>query len=671
MLITHDTSQDIYIARTQYEDRMKIREAGGFRWEKTRKFWWTDKVDGPLNLIDYLDEDATKGLISSVGKKLDALTASSMADSDFAVPANPNLQYRPFQRAGVAFIEKSKGRTLVADQMGLGKTIQALGYLNLHPEYKRILVVCPAAIKPVWIRETKKWLVEKADIKVLQGRDGKKGDIVSASPSREVVIANYDILHFRSDELLRDDWDVIIIDECHKIKNAKAKRTQAFLRIAATCKSVIALTGTPILNRPLELWNIINLIDPIAFHHEKRFKNRYCWNNTTHTYTGAQNLDELQEKLRETLMIRRFKSQVLTELPAKQYTVVEVEPSKRLKQLDEEIMAAVDKGLLDELLTTQELIGDGSTEEKSASFYDIFGEQVSFGLISKHRHEAALAKITTAVKYVEDLLETADKVIVFAHHRKVQEAMRKKFSNCAYITGGMNPKLRDLQEDKFQDDPDCRVFVGSIKAASEGITLTAASEVVMVEIDWTPAAMEQAEDRAHRIGQEDMVNVHLLVTGGVEGWIAQLVADKEEVIGAAVGTGADALDPRLDELREKILLLNKHLAKAAKDVTRNATDRQERIKERKDKRRKDQWAEHGITQEKMDAAQQICQRLAGVCDGAHRQDMSGFNGADTRFGHSLAGQPTWSSRQYLSATKMLRKYKRQANNDLYTTVYGG
>lgn len=670
MLITHDNTKDRFVVQSRYEDRLTIREAGGFRWDPQRKFWWTDNVDGPLNLIDYLDEKSTKNLISSVGKKLDALTASSMADSDFAVPANPNLQYRPFQKAGVGFVAKKKGRTLIADEMGLGKTIQALGYLNLHPEYKRILVVCPSAIKPVWVRESKKWLVEKADVKVLRGRDNTKGDIISENPTREIVIANYDILHFRLSELLRDDWDMIIIDECHKVKNEKAKRTQAFLRIAEPCESVLALTGTPILNRPIELWNIINLIDPDTFSHQKKFKNRYCWDGATRTYNGAQNLDELQEKLRESIMVRRFKSQVLTELPAKQYTVVEVEPSKKLKALDDELMACVDKGLLDELLNTEVLEEEGTNEEKSASFNNIFGEAVPFGKISKFRHEAALAKMSTAVKYVEDLLETEDKVIVFAHHRKVQETLRKKFPNAAYITGGMKESLRDLQEEKFQTDPTCRVFVGSIKAASEGITLTAAAQVVMVEMDWTPAAMQQAEDRAHRIGQEDMVNVHLLVTGGIEGWIAQLVASKEEVITGAVGSNADSLDPRLNELREKVAQLNAHLA-VSKDAAKKESERQKRIKERQNDRRKDQWIKFGITEEKMAAAIRMCQMLAGVCDGARAEDGMGFNGCDTRFGKSLASRTQWTARQYETGTKMLRKYKRQVPSDLYEVVYGG
>lgn len=662
MLLTYDSAEQIYTAKTQYHEKDIVKSAGGFRWHPTKKCWWTKFNDGPLNLIDYLDESATKHLISVTGENIEKLQASTMADSDFAVPANNGLKYRPFQRAGVAFIERTNGRTLIGDEMGLGKTIQALGYLNLHPDFKKILVICPASLKANWRRESQKWLTQETKITIMEGsyygRADKDPDV------RQMVIVNYDVLHRREDLLA--DWDCVIVDECHKIKNPKAKRTQAFLNICENVQSVVALTGTPILNRPLELWNIISLLDPKAFDNQRAFKNRYCWDDATRTYNGQRNLDELQEKLRTSVMIRRFKSQVLAELPDKQYTVIEVESDANVKMLEEQIMDFVDREALDTLLHADK----EDSKAKSMTFFNIFGEQQPFELISKFRHAAAIAKLSTVIEYTTELLEETEKVIVFAHHRVIQEALVEKFENAAYIKGGMPNEERQSQVDKFQNDPDCRVFVGSIKAASEGITLTAASNVVMAEIDWTPAAMQQAEDRAHRIGQKDMVNVHMLITGGIEGWIAQLVAEKEEIIEASVGANEEAMDPRLDELKEKMQSLHRHLEKAKEVALEQARIEAEAAKMKK-RKLEAAWAEYGITTEKMDAAQSMCQYLASVCDGAAAEDGQGFNKFDSQFGKDLASKPVWTPKMYLAVTKMMRKYKGQLSVHQYEVVYGG
>jgi superfamily II DNA/RNA helicase len=365
-------------------------------------------------------------------------------------------------------------------------------------------------------------------------------------------------------------------------------------------------------------------------------------------------------------MIRRFKSQVLAELPDKQYTVIEVESDANVKMLEEQIMGYVDREALDTLLHADK----EDSKAKSMTFFNIFGEQQPFELISKFRHAAAIAKLSTVIEYTQELLEETDKVIVFAHHKVIQEALLQKFENAAYIRGGMPNDERQVQVDKFQDDPNCHVFVGSLKAASEGITLTAASEVVMAEIDWTPAAMQQAEDRAHRIGQKDMVNVHMLITGGIEGWIAQLVAEKEEIIEASVGADSEAMDPRLDELKGKMQALHKHLEKAKEVALEQARVDAEQAKMKKAKMAAE-YAEYGITDEKMETAQAMCRYLASVCDGAAAEDGQGFNKFDSQFGKDLAAKDFWTVKMYLAVTKMMRKYKGQLPAHQYEVVYGG
>ncbi len=562
MKITFDTQTNRYIAETRYEDRHAIKRAGGWQWNPTAKKWWTGHAHGVVDFADSCDEAAAEQVRAHCVTMIEKLRASSLAAIDFVVPAPEGCEYRPFQGAGVSYIDDTNGRTLLADQMGLGKTIQALGWINLrNPAH--VVAVCPASIVPVWKNEARKWLVEDYSIRVLHGR-GREVELVTGGfvAERTLTIVGYDNVaawrasypeHF-------DGVDLVILDECHRIKNAKAKRTAAVLDFARKAKHVIATTGTPIVNRPIELWNIVNLIDPDTFSNFFKFAKRYADGHQKTVpikgkglkqvwdFTGASNLDELQELLRSTCMIRRLKSQVLSELPPKQYTVVECTPSKAAIKIENELLAGVDRS---------------DPEAMAAALRAIGGDPEKFEKASRMREQSGIAKVAQVRDYLDLLLETEESVIVFAHHKKVLEAIRAHCVEAGYgvamITGDTPPRMRETEVERFQNG-EVRVFLGGVTAAGEGITLHRASTVLQTEMDWRPGIMEQADDRAHRMGQRDVVDCHYLVSGGIEGYMAGVVADKAQIITAALDTDTtEADDPAIAKLEGTIARLGKRV----------------------------------------------------------------------------------------------------------------
>lgn len=400
-------------------------------------------------------------------------------------------------------------RNFVADGVivhNCGKTIQALGLINLDESIQKVLVICPASLKLNWRRESTRWLTRRMSVSVVNSK--------SKWPNTNVRIVNYDILKKFETQLNGTDWDLVIVDECHFIKNAKAQRSQRVMRIPA--KKRLLLTGTPIVNRPVELWNLLKLLDPARWTNFFQFARRYCaatkgrwgWD-----FSGASNLAELHNILRSTIMIRRLKKDVLAELPPKQRQVVEV-PTNGASRLVKQEQAAYDEwqDLQSELrkrIAEAEIAGD-----KEAFRSLIIGlksdVEVAFTELSKCRHETAIAKTKLLKEHLKDLLESGQKVVVFAHHHDVIDQAMEVFGDQAVrLDGRMTVEAKQESVDRFQNDESVKVFVGSITAAGVGITLTASSQVVFLALDWVPGNMQQAEDRCVAEGQRVLT---------VDGW---------------------------------------------------------------------------------------------------------------------------------------------------------
>lgn len=403
----------------------------------------------------------------------------------------------------------------MADEMGLGKTVQAICGIN-ELKAKKALVLCPAVVKLNWKRELEIWLNEKLNIQILNGRN----DTVKANT--DIVIVNYDLIVSPSilAQLIRLRFAVGIFDESHYLKNRQAKRTKAVLYkagIASRCVYKWFLTGTPILNRPIELYPILkacvpNLIAP--FNSYDAYAKRFCdawWDGFQLVAKGASNLDDLSRRLNSGFMLRRLKKDVLKELPDKQYQLVMI-PAKDKK--------------IQELLKREFTFAP--KELGKAAKVGVDGAELAI-----IRHQLALSKVETAIEHIEDLLEEQEKIVVFAYHKDVIAIIAEKLGQYGVvcITGDTAQNKRQSIVDAFQGSKECRVFIGQIDAAGVGITLTAASNVVFVESSWVPGVIDQAVDRCHRIGQKDAVNAQFLVIqDSLEEYMLKTVIEKKQVI---------------------------------------------------------------------------------------------------------------------------------------------
>jgi SWI/SNF-related matrix-associated actin-dependent regulator 1 of chromatin subfamily A len=406
--------------------------------------------------------------------------------------------------------------------MGLGKTVQAIGLINaLAGEAKNVLVVCPASLRINWKRELKKWLTVKIQAAVMSYEQATK------------------FVFFNTGKW---NWDLAIFDEAHYLKNPDAKRTQACLDIKAARR--VFLSGTPIQNRPIEIWPILHAIDPAAWGSRHAFGLHFCQGHqrqqrvrfkrrdgtmgvkiaTVWNYDGASNLPELRERLRSACMVRRTKKEVLKDLPPKIRQIIEL-PND----------AVVPADLLEKMerITEKHVLPiNAQTVEELQS-----GDLGDFDKLASLRHEQALQKVPMVVEHVKDLLESVDKVVIFAHHRDVIFALVEALPEygTGQLHGGMMDVHKQFAVDAFQNDPGCRVFIGQIQAAGVGITLTAASTVVFAELDWVPGNMSQCEDRCHRIGQKDSVLVqHLVLEKSLDAVLAKALIRKQAIIDQAL-----------------------------------------------------------------------------------------------------------------------------------------
>ena len=611
-----------------------IKGIPGRRFDPGTKSWTV-----PRGVEDALGTFATRFGLSVPPELLtaavtaDATRAASHAvDATLDVPAPEGRAYLPFQRAGIAFAS-SRPASLIADEMGLGKTIEALGVINADPAIQRVLVVCPATLKLNWVREAERWLVRPARIAIATSQ---------VWPDADVVIINYDILHVHAAALAATAWDLLVADECHYAKNAKARRAKALYAIRASRR--LFLTGTPILNRPSELYPIVHALDSAAWPDFFGFARRYCaayqgrfgWD-----FSGASHLDELQERLRGSIMIRRLKKDVLTELPAKRRQIIEVSANGAAGVVERERKGwAAREAETERLRDAVELAKAGTEDEYKHAVEALqAGARAAFTEMAKLRHDTALAKAPQVIAHIEDALEGSDgKIVVFAHHHDVVAAIAEALGSQAVVLTGETPfPARQVAVDRFQSDPACRVFIGSITAAGVGLTLTAASHVVFAELDWVPANITQAEDRLHRIGQTQAVLVqHLVLDGSLDATMARRLVDKQEII-----------DRALDRLTAQEPVL-------PSEEPATASTRREKIASEAET----------LTESQVAAIHDGLQRLAGMCDGAHLLDGAGFSKVDTRIGHALAECAVLSRRQAALGRHLLVKYRRQLPAEL-------
>lgn len=467
------------------------------------------------------------------------LSRATDVPSNIVIPCPAGRAFFGYQKAGVVYALGRDG-TLIADEPGLGKTAQAIGLVNCLPETKRILVICPASLKENWRREIKMWQVQTRPIYVADGK--MLPDLLGW------VIVNYDVLTRHEEILMRLEFDVLICDEAHYLKNPKAQRTSMVFGVKPTNKQRLAgvrdipplkakkrllLTGTPICNRPIELFPLINFLNPHEFGDFFKFAIRYCDGNKDSghwNFKGASNLSELQILLRKTVMVRRLKRDVLADLPPKTRRIVEFSPTGELKKaIDAERAMFADedayKAHLNEIVT--KLARPGAS----------IGERA----VLRKKMAIAKTEMKDVMTYLDTAEEESEKVILFCWHREVWSRLMAYFGNRAVGMNGDTPmKDRQAAVDAFQQNPRIHWIIGNITTMGTGLTLTASNRVIMFEIDDVPGNNTQCEDRAHRIGQRDNVLVdHLIVAGTIEVVSARNCIEKQEIIEQAIDKRAD------------------------------------------------------------------------------------------------------------------------------------
>ena len=443
----------------------------------------------------------------------------------------------PLEHQKIA-IEKLAGskRFILADDMGLGKTTATI-IAALETGAKKILIICPASLKINWQREIENYTDRSVFIS-----EGKKFSL-----EHDFVIVNYDILknfHDTKDKskslLNQGNFDLVILDEAHMVSNAQAQRTKLINHYAKNIKIVWLLTGTPMTSRPMNYYNLLYLIESPVAQNWMAYAIRYCqgyqftagkrkvWN-----VTGASNLEELRDRTSKQIL-RRLKEDVL-DLPDKIITPVYLRlQSKEYEELMGEYYDWYDKN-----------------PDESSSL------TVQFSKLMKVRKVIANEKVKQTIEFAENIMDQGKKVIIFTNFTDTLQSIYQHFGKQAvYLDGSCSNSVRQQAVDAFQNDDKVKVFVGNLKAAGVGLTLTAAEVVIMNDLSFVPAEHAQAEDRAYRYGQKSNVLVYYpLFDNTIEGAIYDILNKKKDIIRTVMG---DEVNFNSADVVEDILkLINK------------------------------------------------------------------------------------------------------------------
>lgn len=524
---------------------------------------------------------------------LETLAESSALDADIEIDGL-GLDLLPFQRAGVAYtlknLDKGKG-VYICDEMGLGKTPQSLATVQAEGLYP-VLAVVPKVVWLNWAREVKKWLPGKKVVLLAAKSLNKATESAVKSvgatvvplgekipKNADVVVINYDILTKWSEPVSQNkSWMAtgaladfpfksIIFDEAHMLKERKSLRTKAAVSLVKKHKDarVMALSGTPVPNRPSEL---ITIIKDILNRLPEVGGWKTLWDYHCQGFGGgAMDLAGLNEKMRSSFYVRRTKKDVLPELPPVRWVPVSVEMSnpRRYAAVEADIANWIREKLVKDESWQQQIEHLDESEQQVATSREAArradkttGTHEVLVKLGALRQVAADEKLDATIEWLEAFLEdsrtngTGEKIIVFGIHRAINERVAQHF-NAPIIYGGMDAAARFEAEQKFQNDPYTRVLVCSIDAAGVGLTLTAASNVAFIEVPWRPMDIDQAVARAYgRLSDLHGVNAYLISSPGtIEDRIIRMVEEKRDITGVA-SDGASVAADLIRELMKRV-----------------------------------------------------------------------------------------------------------------------
>lgn len=524
-------------------DPVKVRAVKaipGVTWHAKTKAWRVPETS-ILEAISWADrfgeavpENIRQEASDIRSRHEELLVASRSTDAELEIPGlEANLM--PYQRAGVKYAANAR-RCFIADDMGLGKTLQAIAAVELNKAYPAV-VVCPPTLVLNWKKEYAKWLPSRTVECVTNRKDFPTGDF-------DVLVIGWSNIHHWVRQV--SGYASYVFDESHYAKSPTAQRSKAAIKMARSAKKdgmVLCLTGTPITNKPAEYAPQLDIIGRLdKFGGLWGFYRRYCgafrdrfgqWH-----IDGNSNLDELNERLRGECYIRRTKEQVLAELPPVIHSRVYVEGTETGMKEYRKAEADIVEYLVERAKQIALEIGQSP---KSAAVRAKMAAEASQHLvrISVLRKLAAQAKMPAIKEWVQSHIDAGQKVVIAAHHREVVDELASQFGGLK-IQGGMTVETVEEHKAIFQSKSceEAPVIVLSIQAAKTGHTLTAAQNVLFVELPWTPADVDQTYSRCHRIGQEGSVTAtYMLASGTIDEEIYSLIDEKRAVVNAAIDGG--------------------------------------------------------------------------------------------------------------------------------------
>lgn len=538
-----------------------VKSIPGRKYNPATKQWTIPNTEGNRNLLEGLGFNGDKNWVDP----------EYMDDSYKEIEVQAPDFLRGYQKDALKFLSFHENRAYLGAKMGTGKTIMSLAHIE-NNGYKKSLVICPAGVKVNFRNDYKKFYGK--DLTILSGLDS-----IHHYQEDGIYVVNYELLSLSMEsveltyrkrngtmgkkkkiiprdsilEFASSKFDCVIADEAHKLKNEDAQAYQAFVLLSENAKSIIPMSGTPILSRPAEIFGVMKVLKTKEFNDQNKyaFLNRYCGPKAVTirgggrimTYTGATNGKELNALLRKNGMLIISNEDISIELP-------EIIPHVSVVALDANYQAYKE------------------------DLYDAIADNPSMILsaIEKLKQFSVQHKIENCIDYINTILEIEDKVVVFASHKNVVEFLHKKYKNSVTYNGDVSPSQKEKNKEAFINDPKVKMMIGNIDSMGigvDGLQHSGSSSMVFVELAWNPAMHEQAIARLARSGYNGKphINIHYLVgEGTIEEEIMELL-DKKKTVFESVIKGED--------VREEDLLTymkNKYLEEAlAYSRNRNKT----------------------------------------------------------------------------------------------------
>ena len=554
MLIQEDEKN--YFVQFRYHPIMVdvVKRIPGRKFDGKLNMWVIPKSyfpPGKYTQKAYVDIFASWAVNHGYENSVQKGTQASRPDVHYTLPPMPDLlsphglkvEPFPYQKQGIAYALQKK-RCFFGDQPGLGKTLQAIGTAFIAKSWP-VLVICPASLKINWQREWKKFTGKDAII--LDDRNKNNWYRYFEMGCCDVFITNYESLKkffvedfaggvTRSIRLKpeADLFKCIIIDESHRCKSSKTQQSKICYKLCQGKEYRFLLTGTPSINGPKDLIQQLKIMGRLDdFGGYKSFETNFMQGPRE-----ASNLEMLNWRLCNTCFFRREKAKVLDQLPDKMRQVVNMDITNRKEYQDAE----------------RDLIGYLASYENADDEKQRKAERGKVMVqMQKLRQIAARGKIPAVIEFIQDIMDSGEKLIVFAFLKEVVQEIKNVFPSAVTIVGDNTSQERQEAVDRFQNDPKCNLIICNYKSAGVGLTLTASSRVAFIEFPWTFADCEQAEDRAHRIGQKDSVNCYyFLGRGTIDEDVWELIQTKKDIANDVTGTDDQVPEKTVDAMMLKM-----------------------------------------------------------------------------------------------------------------------